>query len=384
MGRSYVTFADLMTATRDVVADAPAWLVGAVVALTVAGLFLAAILLRRWGRINTASKVTTFATILGLGWSAQGMWDTAVHRYDQPVGVASMLFIVFEAYLIGRMLRAHEYRLDRRRRTRFVRAVWIGALVMAFVVAAGEGWGQAPARLAVPLLVAYGWYTDLTAEDDPAERAETSLRWTPREIGLRIGFLKVTDADVLDATAAERRQLTMRMARLAFAEHFGAPWISAVLRRPIRLARLRLLADQDQIDEVDQRLARARGEEVHPTMPPQPVEPVQVPTPEPTPEVEPAAEPPASPPSEPRPQRGTIRQVRGRVLVGDALREDFIAELLATVTPDRRRGASTEDICNRYDPPIKKRTAEKWAAEARRRLDTRQANGRAPHLTSVP
>jgi hypothetical protein len=283
------------------------------------------------------------------------------------------------------MLRAYEYRADRRRRAKFVRAVWVIAVVMAVVVALGEGWGQAPARLAVPLLVAYGWYTDLTAEDDPAERAETSLRWTPREIGLRIGLLKVTDADVLDATAAERRQLTLRMARLAFALHFGAPWVSAVLRRPIRLARMRLLADAEQIREVDDRLALARGEEVHPVMPPQPAEPERVPTPEPTPEVEPPARP-ASPPADPRPSRGgvTIRKVKGAFLVGDALKEDFIAKLLATVTPERKRGATTGEIRHQYNPPIGRRTADGWAAEARRRLETRQANGRAPHLTSVP
>lgn len=367
-----MTAADFITVTGGTL---PAWAPAAALAAGVVVLLTGAYALRRWGRRDAATKVTTLATVLGLGWSAQGMWDTAVHHYDQGIEVASVLFIVFEAMLVSKMLRAHEYRADRRRRSRFVRAVWVIAAVMALVVALGEGWEQAPARLAVPLLVAYGWYTDLTADDDPAERVDTSLRWTPREVGLRFGILKVTDADVLDATAAERRQLTMRMARLAFAERFGTPWISAVLRRPVRLARLRLLADQEQIAEVRDRLALAAGEEVHPVPPPQPVKPERVPAPHPTPPAE---------PNKPRPAGGvTIREVDGAYLSGTMkdggpLADDY-AERLRGMP-----GATTEKVRHTYTPPIGLRVAQAWTSMANKRAAAEQEDGHAPHLSVVP
>lgn len=376
MGRSYVTFAEFITATRDVIDSAPAWAVGAAALAGVAGLVVLTRRLRHWGRRNAANKVTAVATLLGLGWSAQGMWDTAVHRYEQAITVASVLFIVFEAMMVSKMLRAHEYRTDRRRRAKAVRAVWVIAVVMACVVALGEGWEQAPARLAVPILVAYGWWSDLVADDDPAERMETERRWTMREIGLRIGWLKVRDTDVRDASEAERRQLTLRMARLAFAERFGDPRVSALLRRRIRLARLRLLADDAQIAEVDDRLARAEGKEraeVDPT-----------PTPEP---------PPSKPPTKRRsghPTGTAVRTVEGEVLVGEDLKRDVIKRLLTSATPDRPLGMRNQDLCNSYAPPLALRTVEGWVSGARQTLRDRRAagvghvNGRSPDLTVVP
>jgi hypothetical protein len=222
----------------------------------VVALVVLSVLIRRWARNHQLARVvSTIATVLGLGWSAQGMWDAAVNgRYHVAVQVASILFIVFEAMLVSQMMKAHQYRIDRRRRSRFVRAVWVIASVMGLVVAFGEGLSQAPLRLAVPLLVAYAWWLDLTADDDPDERPETDWRWPPREIGLRIGLLRYTDADQRDPTAAERKRLADRIARLAFALEHGAPWMSGLLRRKIRLARLKLDADRAMLALVAERL----------------------------------------------------------------------------------------------------------------------------------
>src|SRR6185312_11729927 len=172
---------------------------------------------------------------------------------DQPVQVAAVLFVVFEAWLVGRMLRARQYRADYPRRGKFVTAVMIGASVMAIVVALGEGWAQAPARLAIPLLVAYGWYTDLTADDDPKLKGRTSLRWTPRRFALLIGMIEPGDRDV---QTIDRDRLRDRLTRLAFRQHHGHPMTNDVLRRKVRLAKLKTIADDDDLTEVRTRLAR--------------------------------------------------------------------------------------------------------------------------------
>ena len=231
----------------------PALLYG--VPAAVVALLVLSILIRRWARNHKLARVvSTAATVLGLAWSAQGMWDTGVHAYGVPWQIASILFIVFEAMLVSQMMKAHQYRTDRRRRARFVRAVWVIASVMGLVVAFGEGLSQAPLRLAVPLLVAYAWWLDLTADDDPDERPETSWRWSSREVGLRLGLLRYTDADQRDPTAAERKRLADRIARLAFALEWGEPWVSYLLRRKIRLARLKLDADPAMLTTVAGRL----------------------------------------------------------------------------------------------------------------------------------
>lgn len=229
------------------------WLVAAAAGVVTLLIVLAAGL-RRSGRGTVASRVTVLATVLGLAWSAQGMWDTAVRHYRQDVAVASVLFVVFEAMMCARMLRAHEYRHDRPRRVRHVRAVWVIAVAMALVVALGEGWAQAPARLAIPLLVAYGWWTDLTADDDPAHPWETSWRWPPRRIGLALGLLEPGERD---ARTGDRDRLRDRMTRLAFRERYGSAWLSSLLRRRYRLARLATVADADDLRAVSGRLDRA-------------------------------------------------------------------------------------------------------------------------------
>lgn len=364
---------DLTTGVRVVLdqlaAAGPLWYAGLPAA--VAALIVVAVLLRRWSRGRTTARmVTTLATLLGLCWSAQGMWDSAVNHYGVAVQVASVLFVVFEAMMISNMLKAHEYRADLTRRGRFVRAVWVIALIMGAVVAYGEGIAQAPLRLSVPLLVAYGWWLDLTADDDPDAKPATSWRWTPRELGLRLGLLRLTDADVRDATAAERRYLADRIARLAFNLEHGEAWTSTLLRRRIRLARLKLDADADLLAGVRTRLELSRraladpvdppaAPEEHPVMPVQPAKPVHVPAPEPTP----AAEPVAPTPEERRPQGwhrrvGNEHWMRGAELEADAVQ-------LMTESIRRGHPLTNDHLAAAYDPPLKERNAQKFGAKAR-------------------
>lgn len=352
-----------------------AWLLApaALAVLVVAGL-----LLRRWTRGRTVARiVTTLATVLGLGWSAQGMWDAAVNRYGVAVQVASILFVVFEAMMISQMLRAHEYRADRARRARFIRAVWVIAVIMALVVAWAEGAAQAPLRLSVPLLVAFSWYMDLTADDDPDGKLDTSWRWTPREVGLRLGLLRITDADRRDATAAERRYLADRIAKLAFSIEHGSKPVSALTRRPIRLARLKLAADADLLSGVAVRLELARrpitAEETHPVMPPQPVEPVHVPAPEPTPAVEPKPKPLPPPTTDGRLPQGVHISPDGEMLRGGDLARDAVTRMVAELKAGR--AMANADLAALYMPPLKERTSEAFGSRARAAV---RMNGNTP------
>lgn len=323
-------------------------------------LLLAAWLLRRKGRPHLASRVTAAATLLGLGWSAQGMWDTAVHHYHQDIVVASVLFVIFEAMLVSRMLKAHEYRTDFARRPKHIRAVLVVAGIMALVVALGEGPEQAPARLSIPLLVAYGWYVDLTADDDPKDKPKTSLRWTPRRLALAIGMLEAGESDV---ETINRDRLRNRMTRLAFKMDVGDKTLNDLLRRDERLRRLLTLADDADVAAVRSRIARSKVDLLT-------TEPVRAPRSE-TLHV----------PDVPRrriPEAGKmgVHTRAGRTLRGAELREDIIQTLVASATTERPLGMPTAELRELYTPPLGQRTADDAAAAARKQLRGR-VNGSA-------
>jgi hypothetical protein len=341
-----------------------------VVALLV--LLLAAWLLRRKGRDKLARRVTAAATLLGLGWSAQGMWDTAVHHYHQDVVVASVLFVIFEAMLTARMLKAHQYRTDFARRPRHVRSVWVIAGVMALVVALGEGWTQAPARLAIPLLVAYGWYVDLTADDDPATRPRTSLRWTPRRLALLVGMIEPGERD---AETIDRDRLRNRLTRLAFRKHHGAPMANDLLRRPTRLQRLLTVADDADVTEVRARLARSRVdlmvEPVKPVNPPErETHPVAPPQPNPPERVQPAK------PADPQRLPQGVHMRDGIVLRGPELAADAI--LLMRKSVAQGRPLTIEQLRDQYTPRLGERKGQEFSAAGRRPL-----NGNAPEGVGI-
>jgi hypothetical protein len=353
-----------------------AWLVAVpyrLVFLLIPLALVALIVLRVRAMGRPDRRVTALATVVGLGWSAQGMWDSAVHTYDVVPALAAVLFFMFEAFMVGNMLRAARYRADRPRRSRPVRFVWSLAVIMGVVVALAEGIEQAPLRLAVPLLVAWNWHLDLVADDDPAEHVATSWRWTPRRLGLTLGLL---EPGARDAVTIDRDRLTARLTALRFRQRYGAPWFGELTVRPRRIARLGLDADDEIVAESDARLARAArlfatpeqpAPESHPTMPDQPAPPVIVPAPKPQPKPAPTDDPP------PRRPQG-VHEIGGQLVRGPALRADATARLLASVKPNRPRGMSAAELSALYTPPLGQRTAEAIVAEARRNLPT---NGHA-------
>lgn len=347
----------------------PVWLAASVAALIL--LAVAARLIHKLSRRRPDRWVDALSTIIGLGWSAEGMWETATERYHVKTVIAAVLFIVFESMMVSQMLRAYRYRLDRARRGRYVRAVWVIAVVMGVIVSLAEGWAQAPLRLAIPLLVAYSWWLGLTSDDDPRQRMVSSWRWTPRRIGLELGLL---DEGAQDARAINRDRLTRRIRSLTFAERWGSVRAGLLLRRRIRLARLMLLADDAIVTDVNTSLARAarildpEPEQPEPESHPvddQPTEPIVV-TPLPAPK----------PPADRLPQGTHVRA--GRVMRGDDLKRDAIARMLASVDAERPAGMTNAELAAMYVPPLKSRTAEHFGGEARKVIREQATNGHHP------
>lgn len=353
------------------------WLVGVVVVLAAL-----AWLTRRLARTVRQTRpdrwIDGLATVIGLGWSSQGMWETATRRYGVVPLLAAVLFFVFESMMVAQMLRAYRYRDDRPRRGRYVRAVWVIAALMGCIVALAEGWAQAPLRLAIPLLVAYTWWLGLTSDDDPTEKLASSWRWTPRRIGLELGLL---DEGAQDARAINRGRLTRRIRSLTFADRWGSPVVGTFTRRRERLARMLLIADDAIIADVENALARAAR-----IMDDQPIPDQSAPEkhpiddqPEPPVIVKPV---PAKAPPDGRLPQG-VHMRAGRVMRGEALERDAIDRMIASVGADRPAGMSNAELALMYEPPLKSRLADRFGAEARREIRERavtRVNGKVPDL----
>jgi hypothetical protein len=320
----------------------------------VAGAVLMALYVRVRRSPRPSRIVIMLGTVIGLGWSAQGMWDTAVHTYGVAVVIASVLFAMFEAFMVGAMMEAEFHRRDLARRRPWVVTVWTLAAVMALVVSLGEGWTQAPLRLSVPLVVALIWYRSLTADDDPALRQRTSLRWTPRRLALLVGAIEPGDRD---ERTINRDRLRDSMVRLAFRERYAPAWLASLTRTRIRRARLATDATDDDLAVVSARLDRARRvmarTELAPASPAAPAPPAAV-------RSAPLRLPAVLPPD--RPQGVHVRD--GRTMRGSELKQDAM-DLV------RARSLSGEPITNAelaalYDPPLGQRTAETYGAAGRK------------------
>jgi hypothetical protein len=297
-------------------------------------------------------RVTLIATMIGLTWMAQGMWQTATGTYKVPALFAGVLFALFETFMLGNMLRANRFRADHPRRARPVRFVWTLAVTAGAVVSLAEGWRQAPLRFVVPLLVAWSWYLDLTADDDPDERTPTSWRWTPRRLLLALGALEPGERDV---ETIDRERHVARMTMLAFRLGRGSEVVSDLLRRDVRLTKLALRADDAMVAEMRTRLLRAAA--------------IRKPPPEPEPEpaksrLEIPSRKIALPSDGDLPQGVHIRD--GKVLRGADLQRDAIALMRSSMSADRPKGMLIPDLAAHYSPPLKQRTAETFAATARK------------------
>lgn len=230
-----------------------AYLVGAATVAGVAGLLGLAWIARRVGRGGLATNITNLAAFLGLTWSATGMYEVAVTKYGQDRIVSAMICAVFEVILLSRMLKAKQYREDLPRRSKHVSAVWTIAVIMALVVALGEGLVQAPARLSIPLLVTYGWWVDLTSADDPDEKLNTSWIWTPRAIGIRLGLLR---AGAKDAHQVDHDNRVAKLRTLARRIETSPAFVNVALGRVNRLAALEISSTDEMIAAARESLAR--------------------------------------------------------------------------------------------------------------------------------
>ncbi|MEU3455554.1 hypothetical protein ABZ671_18430 [Micromonospora sp. NPDC006766] len=230
-----------------------AWIVpaGAILAVALIGLL--------WWQVrhrSLASVGRAITTPLVLAWEAQGL-----HHLAEKTGVkgvaAWVLALVTSAVLVTLAAYADDHHKKHGNLGWPGRLVWIVAVPMGLVVAlTAMSAAEFALRIILPLLVALVWWVPyapaiirrVTADGTQALRTG-ALRISPRRIGVWLGLIDPTDADL--SVVHEERQIR-RLTTAAHKLHHG--WR---LWRPMRAARLRrlaLVATPEMVDEVARRV----------------------------------------------------------------------------------------------------------------------------------
>lgn len=227
--------------------------------MTAAGTVLVVLVLaavwRTYKRASLAAGLRRLAIPLVLLWEAQGLYGVALRVGAAPelayvlAGVTCAVILTFAAY-------AHEHYKKHETLGPCGRMMWYVAIPMGLIVAANAtslaGIGL---RVVLPLLSVMAFRAPYLPDEPVGQAArQGSWRLTPRRLGVSLGLLDPSAADLTTVHAERRiRQLTLHAAGY----HRGA----RVLRswHGWRLERLALTATDDMLDQARQRVQRVHS-----------------------------------------------------------------------------------------------------------------------------
>ena len=162
------------------------------------------IVLWRFIRTRQRSKViSTFAAIVVMAWTSEGLLHVGLAKFHLPTAFAVMTFFVFEAMMVASALKAEEHRNTKGVPGPAGQYVFVLAAASGIVAAFGaHNAGEVLLRVVLPPLAVGQWWIFLVDEratdtdDMRARRAATAAdrqaTWavTPRSLLVRIGVMK--------------------------------------------------------------------------------------------------------------------------------------------------------------------------------------------------
>ncbi|MFC3504784.1 helix-turn-helix domain-containing protein [Micromonospora krabiensis] len=219
--------------------------------LVVAVLLLLALIARN--QRGRSAALTFAASVIALGFSAEGMWEVATGALHLDTWQAALLFAFAEILMLFEADRARQKIAEKRDPRRHIRAVWVIALVAGLAAAShADNLSGQVIRLFMPLAVAWQWSSRIKDDLPEVARQESSWIWTPRRVGVELGLLKPGAAD--DLSDVFSRRAVDRMVRLARLIDSGSERLVAV--REGKLRRLAEGATAQMLDEVRERHQR--------------------------------------------------------------------------------------------------------------------------------
>ncbi len=225
--------------------------------IVIAGLALALLLSTLvWRRVRKSSiaKIGRFVSgPLVLGWEAQGVFQIGHQMLGLPWFAALVGSGLTASVLIALGAQAHEHWLRHRVLGPSGRLMLYVAVPMGLIVALSAHSGvEVGLRIVLPLLD-YLVFRSQYMPDEPAgaERKRGSWIWTPHRIGVALGLVDPTDADITTVHRERQVRLLVKLSRNA---HHATRWRGWHKRRLQRHAEL---ADAEMMAEVVERRNRA-------------------------------------------------------------------------------------------------------------------------------
>ncbi|NUR59429.1 MAG: hypothetical protein HOV87_12285 [Catenulispora sp.] len=164
----------------------------------------------RRSKLSTIGRSLTMPAVLA--WEAQGL-----HQLATATGAKGVVAWIFACVTSGILLTLAAFADEHYAKHGTLgwpgRLVWVVALPMGIAVAfTGHSTAEALLRIILPLLAALVWWIKyapiITLDDATGEgtaKRKGSWRWTPRRIGVELGLVDPTDAD-LSVVHAERQK----------------------------------------------------------------------------------------------------------------------------------------------------------------------------------
>lgn len=228
---------------------------------------------RWWTRGETHTRMGVLAVVLATGIAGEGMWEVARYELALPPYLAGALFAFLEVVMLsqGAMARYKLRAGQEPAARRHMGFVWAAASASGLIAAsAGESLTEVLLRLIAPPVAAGIVWMELTA-DQAADRPrqQTSWIWTPRRIGIRLGWIAPGEEDLVQVDRNHRIDaITVTAHRL----HHGSPRLRRWRRAKLR--RLALQADDAMVAEARRRVARVHQIEMLTAPDAAPVDPV--------------------------------------------------------------------------------------------------------------
>ncbi|WP_030487251.1 helix-turn-helix domain-containing protein [Micromonospora chokoriensis] len=161
-----------------------------------------------------SATLTFAASVIALGFSAEGMWEVATGALHLAKWQAVLLFAFAEILMLSEANQARKKIAEGRDPRRHIRAVWIIALVAGLAAGShADNLSGQVIRFFMPMAVAWQWSSRIKDDLPEVARQESSWIWTPRRVGVELGLLKPGSAD--DLSEVFRRRNVDRMVRLA-------------------------------------------------------------------------------------------------------------------------------------------------------------------------
>jgi hypothetical protein len=216
-----------------------------------------------WKSKERSKGLSTFAAVVVMAWTSEGLLSTALTAFKIPAGFAAVSFFVFEALMLSAGMKAEENRKSHGEPGAIGRYVFVIGVCSGLIASFGAGsLGLAFLRIILPPLSIGQWWILLKSprdDDKPewkearkkrVEEREATWAITPRTLLVKWGIMKPGKATTTEAQRAHQMTQMVIAAEIIDAEGTAIKRSRRARKASRRLRKLTRTADAEMIRDV--------------------------------------------------------------------------------------------------------------------------------------